>query len=371
VLIGCPLLTVKRRDLPPQQVDQPAGHHVPEPPQLVAWFGASVVPPSFRPAGRCRNERQGSNAKHAAQAPRTNDHGTRTINGKNTVDFDGANDWLVSPDGSLTTSYGEDLVTYCAVAALDSLTVDSFVFVNDWNYYGGSQSGALGGRSTGVWGMAMPNVASVYSSDTKPHVFVLRAQRADIGDSDAWVDATGWSGGVPGPTAPGMPRSVMLGSAKGYGGLWGGRFAEWFFYNDYHDDATVAAVVEYLQTKWVPPWTPAAETSLEAWYDASDPATITASAGAVSQVADKSGHGRHLVQATSSAQPTTGVRTVNGRNALDFTATKTMVAAFTGPNNIMIFAVVQRTAPCGTAFAATRPGTTCSSSCPSRWGRRG
>jgi hypothetical protein len=59
--------------------------------------------------------------------------------------------------------------------------------------------------------------------------------------------------------------------------------------------------------------------NLIAWYDASDTATITHSGGAVSQINDKEST-HHLVQATGSAQPTTGTRTLNSLNVLDFTA---------------------------------------------------
>lgn len=57
------------------------------------------------------------------------------------------------------------------------------------------------------------------------------------------------------------------------------------------------------------------------WLDASDTSTITASGSPlrVSQLDDKSGNGRNLVQATSANQPTSGATTVNGLNVLDFT----------------------------------------------------
>ena len=65
------------------------------------------------------------------------------------------------------------------------------------------------------------------------------------------------------------------------------------------------------------PWSPASIPGITAWYDASDLATITASAGAVSQWADKATAG-NLVQAIAGKQPRTGTRTVAGKNALDF-----------------------------------------------------
>lgn len=55
---------------------------------------------------------------------------------------------------------------------------------------------------------------------------------------------------------------------------------------------------------------------LYAWYDASDTDTITHTAGAVSQLDDKSGNARHATQAVGADQPTTGVRTVNGLNSI-------------------------------------------------------
>lgn len=67
-----------------------------------------------------------------------------------------------------------------------------------------------------------------------------------------------------------------------------------------------------------PLWTPA-EITTTAWYDADDAGTIsTESGGAVSQWDDKSGNGYHMTQGTGSSQPTTGIRSLNGLNVLDF-----------------------------------------------------
>ncbi len=72
-------------------------------------------------------------------------------------------------------------------------------------------------------------------------------------------------------------------------------------------------------------WRPQ-KSNLLAWYDASDAASITASSGAVSQWSDKSGNGRHLTQGTGANQPSTGVATQNGLNAIRFTGA--------GPHNL-------------------------------------
>lgn len=64
------------------------------------------------------------------------------------------------------------------------------------------------------------------------------------------------------------------------------------------------------------PWNPKKLPNLIAWYDFSDTSTITASAGAVSAVADKSGNGFNLAQVTSAKKPVTGSHTLNSRNVL-------------------------------------------------------
>lgn len=79
-------------------------------------------------------------------------------------------------------------------------------------------------------------------------------------------------------------------------------------------------------------WTPASLPSLVAWYDASDTATITESGGSVSQWNDKSGNANHLVQGTGSAQPTTGTRTMNSRNVLDFDGTSDFMTVTITPS---------------------------------------
>lgn len=70
-------------------------------------------------------------------------------------------------------------------------------------------------------------------------------------------------------------------------------------------------------------WSPYAINPV-AWYDASNAASITSSGGLVSQWDDISGSGRHLAQATSSLQPTTGTTTQNGRNVIVFDGTRVL-----------------------------------------------
>lgn len=65
---------------------------------------------------------------------------------------------------------------------------------------------------------------------------------------------------------------------------------------------------------------------LLAWFQADNAGSITSSGGAVSQWNDLSGGGNHLAQATGANQPTTGTRTINGRNVIDFDGTNDYMA---------------------------------------------
>lgn len=58
---------------------------------------------------------------------------------------------------------------------------------------------------------------------------------------------------------------------------------------------------------------------LQVWLDASDLSTHTLSGSNVTQLADKSGFGRHITSATASLPPTVTTATPNGLTALAFT----------------------------------------------------
>lgn len=62
---------------------------------------------------------------------------------------------------------------------------------------------------------------------------------------------------------------------------------------------------------------PVPTSGLVRWVDASDAATITASGSTVTEWADRSGEGWDF-DSTANGGPTTGVRTVNSLNAVDF-----------------------------------------------------
>ena len=86
------------------------------------------------------------------------------------------------------------------------------------------------------------------------------------------------------------------------------------------------------------------------WLDASDTSTITEVGGAVSQWDDKSGNGWNVVQATAANQPTSGTRTLNSLNVLDFDGNDLLDVDFgfgneiTQPNTIFMVVQIDTTA---------------------------
>jgi hypothetical protein len=83
------------------------------------------------------------------------------------------------------------------------------------------------------------------------------------------------------------------------------------------------------------------------WYDASDAASITHVAGAVSQWNDKSGNADHLVQATGANQPTYSATGLGGTQpsisfnaaSTDFMATSAAAIATAGVSDFAVFIV--------------------------------
>lgn len=61
--------------------------------------------------------------------------------------------------------------------------------------------------------------------------------------------------------------------------------------------------------------------NLAAFWDASNIGSLNSAYGKVGQWLDLSGNGNHLVQFTDTNQPTSGTRTMNGLNVLDFDGT--------------------------------------------------
>lgn len=69
-------------------------------------------------------------------------------------------------------------------------------------------------------------------------------------------------------------------------------------------------------------WLPTDMSNLAAWFDPSDTDTVTDDGGgACSRLANKAGNSVPDLTATTTLRPTTGTRTINGLNVLDFNGT--------------------------------------------------
>ena len=106
------------------------------------------------------------------------------------------------------------------------------------------------------------------------------------------------------------------------------------------DSATSGGVVILPEGSFTPPDNP----NLAVWYDPSDLGSITSSGGLVTKINDKSGNGWDASSTSDAARPTTGTRTINGLNTLDYTPTanelKMHVAThFLGRNDSTVFVV--------------------------------
>jgi len=95
------------------------------------------------------------------------------------------------------------------------------------------------------------------------------------------------------------------------------------------------------------------------WLDASDESTLSGpGGGAVSTWSDKSGNGNELTQATSANQPTTGTRTMNGLNVLDFSSDALSLAGFTTTSPYTVIAVFAPDTNTGTQYIWAADGAT-------------
>ncbi len=104
------------------------------------------------------------------------------------------------------------------------------------------------------------------------------------------------------------------------------------------------------------PWTPA-DLTIAAWYDASDAVSIASVTGFVFQWNDKSGNGKHLSQATATAQPMTELMTIGGKNAIAFDGSSDFLFTSTGLGSEIssLFIVMQSDLGLNSASAARLP----------------
>jgi hypothetical protein len=91
---------------------------------------------------------------------------------------------------------------------------------------------------------------------------------------------------------------------------------------------TVPHMFALMATGGAGGFSPLDVSGLQAWYDASDTATITDTSNNVTGWADKSGNGRDLTSPSAGIEPLTNTQTLNGLNVLELNGDAFMNSAF-------------------------------------------
>jgi len=275
----------------------------------------------------------------AAQQPA---RGTRKVNGRDTLDFDGAG---VAANGSrMVITNPFDLMTYDVffVVQPDSHATNNKLFGRT------NSNGQMCALQPTTGEQRMWAGTNFYNADTKGYA-VPTGEPSICGFFFRSFKTYMYNGAVTvtGDTPSGNPADA---NAVGYGQFdptYDGLICEAIVVPELSDPDRFR-MEGYLAWKWglvanlpanhpfklYPPfegaptdllWTPN-DITTEAWFDAADEDTITSAAGSVSQWDDKSGNDRHVSQGTGSKQPSTGTRTMKGLNVLEFDPT--------GPDNL-------------------------------------
>lgn len=307
----------------------------------VAWYDASDAASITSSGGNVSqwNDKTG-NGYHLTQATGVQqpDTAARTWNGLNVLDFDGSGDILAR----LTTPTTALPATVFYVGLSDTHAAFTRPF----------DGGSTGNRpllyvdaSGATWTLAASTtgIPRVVQPGAKVYSLVYNGASSAFYENGVQYGGTLNTGsGAFAGLAVGGDTSVVNGSTS-----YDGWLGEMLIYNSPLGTTDRQTIENYLLNKWG--MTPATIAGLSAWYDASNAGSITASAGKVSAWADLSGNGRTMVQGTGTKQPTTGTRTQNGLNVLDFTAPNLMVCAGFSPTmpNMIIVAAKWDTAPSG------------------------
>jgi hypothetical protein len=286
-------------------------------------------------SGNGNNATQGTGANQ----PVTN---TRTINGRNVLDFN-----VAEPRMNLPVALTGDKNTTCF-----------YVFQVDVS----KTHRLMNGTNAGGTRVLMQQTAFQYQYMNRNDFTATSAISATF-DTNAHIGIARRDGvnkragrdGVLGTELTSAQDAVLTGLTIGSAGAtdtFDGACAEIILYQRGLTNAEMNAVGRYLSAKWNIAWTdlpvtafaPTDIAGLQLWLDASDTASITHTANSVSQWNDKSGNSRHATQGTATNQPTTNTRTLNSRNVIDFDGTNdTLVLpsgiyGFTNGNN-SVFAV--------------------------------
>lgn len=199
------------------------------------------------------------------------------------------------------------------------------------------QGGGAGGGGAGAVGASV--VDSLVGGDGG-----VGAANTITGSSVTYAGGGGGFGGGAGGAGGG--GGVGVAGTNGLGGGGGG--------GDTGSVRSGGSGVVIVRWKLADPFTPL-RLSPALWLDAADTSRITASSGSVSQWNDKSPNGFEFRQSLAANQPTTGTRTVNSLNAIDFDGSTDLLSTASA---VQLVSAVDGTY---TAFAVALADTTANS----------
>ncbi len=250
------------------------------------------------------------------------------INGVQGIVFDGTDDFM---NGSATLANAiadGDFTMFFAYKLNGSLSnTQSLIVSNDQSsllvYLRGDLGDVIAKAGTGNGAVRSGAL------DTNTHVLMARRSGStlrlfmDGGPTTTAIDLAS--------TTVSNITSLVLGQVNAFFGRLNGTLGAIAIYNSSLLNSKANAIGAQLATKFGSSWTDISTDAtsiagLQLWLDASDTASITHTSNSVSQINDKSGNGRHAVQANSGNQPQTNVNTINSRNVLTFDGTNDFMA---------------------------------------------
>jgi len=178
--------------------------------------------------------------------PTTN---TRTMNGRNVIDFDGSDDHLILPSGLYGLSAGANtlLFVFASDATGDTLQ-RAVVGTNGTGRYAYSIGSAnvAGINSTGTTGSAQ--IVATWNTNTHTGVFRRNGTTQEI-----WQD--GGTSASNTNAANMTMTSMWLGNINTSGNRFNGVLAEVVLCNQALSNADINLFGTYVNTKWAAPWT--------------------------------------------------------------------------------------------------------------------
>lgn len=324
---------------------------------LGAWYDAADSRTVIQSAGLVDqwNDKSGNGLHLTASTTARPTTGTRTINGKNTLDFDGTNDTMSNSGAFWNANFtGTDkpYEFYVMMEGDDAGLVGYPISLNTTTHFNPS-IGMYRNPASNQTGTLRRNLAGTSQTGSTS---VTTTEKSIFSQSFSGTDiVTRANGTTTLTTAYAALGDITIdrlhvGAYRGTGNFLDGKIAEILIFTAPLSQSDREYVEGYLAWKWgtvasLPYyhpyrwdgrifggyrlWQPSMITT-SAWYDAADTNTITEAATLVSAWADKSGNGYTATQGTGALQPKSTTRTINNLNVIDFDGTDDIMTSGVG-----------------------------------------